>query len=115
MGKEAANVDLIENFAWKESDGNVRRIIANDNKYFALKDKSMGYYVYALTAEKDVYQRRTITIVYSMAFYVLAIVIIAAVLRKNSAKRTRKTRQRLTLLRGKRYARIRQRPSFCAE
>lgn len=52
MGKEAANVDLIENFAWKESDGNVRRIIANDNKYFALKDKSMGYYVYALTAEK---------------------------------------------------------------
>lgn len=81
MGRDVADVSVIENVAWKASDDNVRKVIADGNKYFALKGRSTGYYVYALTAEKDVYQRRTFTTTYAMVLYVLVVAIIAAVLR----------------------------------
>ncbi len=81
MGREVANVNVIENFVGNVRSDNVRRLIANDNKYFAFSGSSAGYYVYTLAAEKDVYQRRSAAIAYAMSFYALVVVIIASVLR----------------------------------
>lgn len=79
MGCEVGEVNVIEKFAGSERGDNVRRIVADGNKYFAYSGRSSGYYVYALTAEKDVYRQRTTTIAYAMSFYVLAVAIIVAV------------------------------------
>lgn len=80
LGREVAGVNVIEKFSGNERGDNVRRIVANGQKYLAYSGSSAGYYVYALTAEKDVYQQRTTAIAYAMSFYVLVVVIIASVL-----------------------------------
>ena len=82
MGKPDSELPLVqkvEKFAENERGDNVRRIVADGNKYFAYSGRSSGYYVYALTAEKDVYRQRTTTIAYAMSFYVLVVAIIVAV------------------------------------
>lgn len=80
MGREVSGVNVLENFSGNARNDNVRSLIANGNKYLSFSGSSAGYYVYALAAEKDIYESRSTAVSYAMSFYVLAVVIIASVL-----------------------------------
>ena len=80
MGREVAGVTVLEKFSGNERGDNVRSLVANGNKYLAFSGSSVGYYVYALAAEKDIYESRSTAVAYAMSFYVLAVVIITSVL-----------------------------------
>ena len=93
MGRNVASVNVVEELTGSTKGGKVRRIAANDSNYLAVSGKSSGYYVYALMAEKDVYEQRSVSISYAMSFYILVVVIIASVLQLFDRSRAEEQRR----------------------